>query len=115
MVEIPDMKKLAAPRCGNCKYGYKRGSYESDGFLCRRFPPTVQMVPLVPVAVLPYAIGVRPLPTTLAEEIKRAGELADAVGAAQRSPMFYPVISFPGVSGSDWCGEHKPALLEEMN
>jgi len=102
---VVDLKKHAEPRCGNCKYAHPRTSDPDNGFLCRRFPPIVQVIPLVSVTILPYVLGVAPVPQAL----KAAMEEIKGI------PAFYPLVNYPGVAQTDVCGEHAPALMRAVN
>jgi len=104
---VVDLKKHAEPRCGNCKHATPRdgGDPEKKGYLCRRFPPQVQLVPLCPAVILPYVLEIAPAPAALKE----------AVAEFKGLPVFYPLVNFPGVAGGDVCGEHTPALMRAMN
>lgn len=103
MADIPNLKALAGPRCGNCKFSAPREV--DDGFICRRGPPTIQMIPLVSVTILPYVMRVKGWG-------KPPPELADAVLIAQQRPVFYPMVNWAGVYANDTCGEHKPKIHE---
>lgn len=75
---------IGAASCGNCKFGFQIGT-AGNGLLCRRFPPVIQLFPMV-----------RP------EEMKHA---------ANNLPLFFPAINFPRVMDGDYCGEHKHKIL----
>jgi hypothetical protein len=82
--------------CSNCKHALQR---DDDAYFCRRYPPTVQMFPLIGVNVLAAALGVPG---------------AQEVAQIPKHARFYPITMYPTVQTADTCGEWS-TKIERVN